>query len=139
MPRTPLLALLTALCLSLPVLAQTGTESGSEEVTRAADEQEVEHDVGTLQAELARVEAERQRLADALAGNDSGPQLEQLTATNIALRARLEAMEEVADSERRDEQRKWFVVGASTAGLSLFAGWLLARLGGSRKRSMWTN
>lgn len=136
MPRTPILALIAALCLPLPALAQSDVEGGSEQ-TATAEEQET--DVGTLQAELARVEAERQRLADALAGNDDRAQLEQLTGQNLALRDRLAALEEVADGERRDEQRKWFIVGGSTVGLSVVLGWLLARLGGPRKRSMWTN
>lgn len=136
MPRTPLLALLALLCLPLPALAQSEAERSSEQPA-AAEEQEA--DVGTLQAELARVEAERQRLADTLAGNDNRAQLEQLTGQNMALRDRLAALEEVADAERSDERRKWFIVGGSTVGVSLVLGWLLARLGGSRKRSMWTN
>lgn len=131
MPRTPLFALLAALCLPLPVLAQEAEQAPT------AEEQEI--DVGTLQAELARVEAERQQLADALAGNDNRAQLEQLTGQNLALRDRLAALEEVADGERRDEQRKWFIVGGSAVGLSVVLGWLLARLGGPRKRNMWTN
>lgn len=139
MPRIPTLALLAALCLPLSALAQSAAQSAAEEAAGVADQQQAEQDVGILQAELARVEAERQRLADALAGNDDSAQLEQLTARNLALRDRLSAMEEVAGSQRQDEQRKWFIVGGSTVALSLLAGWLLAQLGGRRKRSMWLN
>ena len=136
--RAPLLALLTALWLPLPALAQSANDTVIEEPS-AASEQEAEQDVGTLQAELARVEAERQRLEQALAGNDNRAQLEQLNAQNLALRDRLSAMEEVADTQRKDEQRKWFITGGSTVALSLLAGWLLAQLGGRRKRNMWLN
>ena len=139
MPRPPILALLAALCLPLPALAQPADPELVDVVSSNASEQEAEQDVGTLQAELARVEAERQQLADALAGADNSVQLEQLSAQNLALRDRLSAMEQLADARRSDEQRKWFIVGASTVALSLLVGWLLAQLGGRRKRSMWLN
>jgi len=139
MPRTPILALLLALHLPLPALAQPAEAPLVDAVSSSTDEQEAAQDVGTLQAELARVEAERQKLADALAGADNSAQLEQLKTQNLALRDRLSAMEELADSQRSDEQRKWFIVGASTVALSLLGGWLLAQLGGRRKRSMWLN
>ena len=133
--RTPILALLVALWLPLPALAQPADAATEQAIT----EQEVEQDVGTLQAELARVEAERQRLADELAGSIDSEQLEELSAQNIDLRDRLAVMQEVVANQRKDDQRKWFIVGASTVALSLLAGWLLAQLGGRRKRSMWLN
>jgi hypothetical protein len=48
-------------------------------------------------------------------------------------------MEELVDTQRSEEQRKWFTVGGATVALSLLAGWLLGRLGGGRKRNMWLN
>lgn len=136
--RTPLIVLLAALTLPPSALAQT-TEPAAEQPATVPIEQQTAQDIGTLQAELARVEAERQRLADELArGGDRG-QMEQLGAQNLALRDRLAAMEELSDRQRADEQRKWFIVGGSTVALSLLAGWLLAQLGGRRKRNMWLN
>ncbi|MFA5678450.1 MAG: hypothetical protein WC953_08610 [Pseudomonas sp.] len=139
MPRIPTLALLAALCLPLSALAQSAADSEADDVISAATEQEAEQDAGVLQAELARVEAERQRLADALVSTDNSVQLEQLTAQNLALRDRLTTMEEVAENGRKDAQRKWFIVGGSTVAISLLTGWLLAQVGGRRKRNMWLN
>ena len=135
--RTPLLLLLAAFALPLSVQAQPAGPAGEE--AQVSDEQQAAQDLGTLQAELARVEAERQRLADELARGGNSDQLEQLRAQNIILRDRLAAQEELNDTQRADEQRKWFMVGGSTVALSLLAGWLLAQLGGRRKRNMWLN
>ncbi|WP_193072979.1 hypothetical protein [Pseudomonas sp. FME51] len=99
----------------------------------------VEQDVGTLQAELAKVEAERQRLADELANTADHAEVEQLSRQNLALRDRLSVMEKVADTNQAEEQRKWFIVGGATVAGSLILGWLLAQLGGRRKRNEWTN
>src|SRR5690606_1230191 len=104
-----------------------------------SEQQQTVQDLGTLQAELARVEAERQRLADELARGGDSERLEQLNAQNIILRDRLAAQEQFHDTQRAEEQRKWFMVGGSTVALSLLAGWLLAQLGGRRKRNMWLN
>lgn len=137
MPNRPLIFALTA-ALWLP---QTGIAQSVDATTgEPTTEQQAEQDVGTLQAELARIEAERQRLADQLAGsNDNAAQIEQLSTQNIALRDRLAVMEELVDAQRSEEQRKWFTVGGATVALSLLAGWLLGRLGGGRKRNMWLN
>lgn len=135
--RTPLLLLLTALALPLPGQAQP-TEPAVEGA-QVSDEQQADPDLGTLQAELARVEAERQRLADELARDGGSDRLEQLKAQNIILRDRLAAQEELNDTRYAEEQRRWFMVGGSTVALSLLVGWLLARLGGRRKRDMWLN
>ena len=136
--RTPILALLAVLWLPLPALAQPA-DTATEQPATVPAAQDVEQDVGTLQAELARVEAERQRLADELAGSIDSEQLEQLSAQNADLRDRLSVMQEVVANQRKNDQRKWFIAGASTVALSLLAGWLLAQLGGRRKRSMWLN
>src|SRR5690606_31700583 len=131
------LALLATLWLPQTGIAQSADTPADE----SAIEQQTEQDIGTLQAELARIEAERQRLADQLAGsgNDNAAQIEQLSTQNIALRDRLAVMEELVDTQRSEEQRKWFTVGGATVALSLLAGWLLGRLGGGRKRNMWLN
>lgn len=134
--RPLILALLATLWLPQTGIAQSVDATTGEPTT----EQQAEQDVGTLQAELARIEAERQRLADQLAGgNDNAAQIEQLSTQNIALRDRLAVMEELVDAQRSEEQRKWFTVGGATVALSLLAGWLLGRLGGGRKRNMWLN
>ena len=132
--RPSMLPLLGILLLPLPLLAQPADTPAEPEAAVAG-----EQDVGTLQAELAKVEAERQRLADELANSVDSTQVERLTEQNLALRDRLSAMEQLADSRREEQQRKWFIVGASTVALSLLAGWLLAQLGGRRKRNMWLN
>ena len=139
--RTAALALLAALWLPLPLLAQSADTDIASVVQsgNVTEEQQSEQDVGTLQAELAKVEAERQALEEELANDTSAAQLEQANEQNLVLRDRLAAMEEVADHLRKDEQRKWFIVGGSTVAISLLVGWLLARLGGGRKRSMWLN
>lgn len=135
MSRIPILALLTVLWLPLSAPGQT-VDTQTEEEAAAVTEQ----DIGNLQAELARVEAERQRLADVLASTSTDTsQLEQLSAQNLALREQLSTMEEVVYSQRKNEQRNWFIVGGTTVALSLLAGWLLAQLGGRRKRDMWLN
>lgn len=135
--RPLILALLATLWLPQTGIAQSADTPADE----SAIEQQTEQDIGTLQAELARIEAERQRLADQLAGsgNDNAAQIEQLSTQNIALRDRLAVMEEQVDTQRSEEQRKWFTVGGATVALSLLAGWLLGRLGGGRKRNMWLN
>ncbi|PRB80606.1 hypothetical protein [Pseudomonas sp. MYb185] len=132
--RPSMLPLLGILLLPLPLLAQPADTPVEQEAAV-----EGEQDIGTLQAELAKVEAERQRLADELAQGVDNTQVEQLTEQNLALRDRLAAMEQLADSRREEQQRKWFIVGASTVAVSLLAGWLLAQLGGRRKRDMWLN
>lgn len=132
--RPAMLPLLSILLLPLPLLAQP-VDAPTEAEAVVAGEQ----DVGTLQAELAKVEAERQRLADELANSVDSTQVERLTEQNLTLRDRLSAMEQLADSRREEQQHKWFIIGGSTVALSLLAGWLLAQLGGRRKRNMWLN
>ena len=137
--RTTTLALLALLCLPLAGLAQTTDPEIASDAAGMLDEESDELNVGALQAELAELEAERQRLADALAAGADSLQAEQLAAQNSDLQERLSIMQAIIDGQRRDQQQKWFIVGGSTVGVSLVLGWLLARLGGSRKRSMWTN
>lgn len=135
--RTSLLALLAILCLPLPALAQSADPADTPD--EAFVEQPDEQTIGTLQAELAQLEAERQRLADALAAGPDNTQMERLAVENRDLQEQLSIMQEIVDIQQKDEQRKWFIVGGSTVAASLLAGWLLAQLGGRRKRSMWLN
>src|SRR5690606_18303038 len=132
--RPLILALLATLWLPQTGIAQSADTPAGE----SAIEQQTEQDIGTLQAELARIEAERQRLADQLAGggHDNAAQIEQLSTQNIVLRDRLAAMEALVDGQRSEEQRARFTVGGATVAPRLLAGWLPGRLGGGRKRHM---
>lgn len=131
----PVRTLILPLVLLLLPLSSQAQQADTPEPEAAVAEQ----DVGTLQAELAKVEAERQRLADELANTADHAEVEQLSKQNLALRDRLSVMEEVADTNQAEQQRKWFIVGGATVAGSLILGWLLAQLGGRRKRNEWTN
>ncbi len=97
-------------------------------------------DVGVLQAELARVEAERQQLAEQLAGgNDSNLELQRLREENQNLRARQLDAELGARARLEEQRQQWFIIGGATVAGSLLLGFLLARMGGRRKRSEWLN
>lgn len=135
--RTSILALLAILCLPLPALAQSA--DAADEPAEAFADQPDEQTIGTLQAELAQLEAERQRLADALAAGADSMRMERLTVENRDLQEQLSVMQNMVDVQQKDEQRKWFIVGGATVAASLLLGWLLAQLGGRRKRSMWLN
>lgn len=135
--RTSILALLAILCLPLPALAQSADTA--DEPAEAFADQPDEQTIGTLQAELAQLEAERQRLADALAAGADSMRMERLTVENRDLQEQLSVMQDMVDIQQKDEQRKWFIVGGATVAASLLLGWLLAQLGGRRKRSMWLN
>lgn len=135
--RTSILALLAILCLPLPALAQSADTA--DEPAEAFADQPDEQTIGTLQAELAQLEAERQRLADALAAGADSMRMERLTVENRDLQEQLSVMQNMVDVQQKDEQRKWFIVGGATVAASLLLGWLLAQLGGRRKRSMWLN
>ena len=143
MPTRPsILALLAVLCLPLPSLAQSAGTAADDDPAEVAAEPSDERDaldVGILQAELARLEAERQRLADALAAGSDPLQIEQLAAQNSDLQEQLSILQAIVDQQRQDEQHTWFIVGGSTVAVSLLTGWLLAQFGGRRKRSMWLN
>lgn len=131
--RTLMLPLLGILLLPLPAQAQQVDAPAEQEAAV------VEQDIGTLQAELAKVEAERQRLADELANAADHAEVEQLSKQNLTLRDRLSAMEQMADTSRSELQHKWFIIGGATVAGSLLLGWLLAQLGGRRKRNEWLN
>src|SRR5690554_8121818 len=100
--RPLILALLATLWLPQTGIAQSADTPADE----SAIEQQTEQDIGTLQAELARIEAERQRLADQLAGsgNENAAQIEQMRTQNIALRDSRAVMEELVYNQRSVEQ-----------------------------------
>ena len=131
----PLRTLILPLAMLLPLSLQAQQADAPPEPAAAV----VEQDVGTLQAELAKVEAERQRLADELENTADHAEIEQLSRQNLALRDRLSVMEELVDTQQAEQQRKWFIIGGATVVGSLILGWLLAQLGGRRKRNEWTN
>ena len=137
--RTTTLALLALLCLPLAGLAQTTDPEIASDAAGMLDKESDELNVGALQAELAELEAERQRLADALAAGSDPLQIEQLAAQNSDLQEQLSILQAIVEQQRQDEQHTWFIVGGSTVAVSLLTGWLLAQFGGRRKRSMWLN
>ena len=137
--RTSILALLAILCLPLPSLAQTANTEVTDEPDELVSEHSDELNVGILQAELAQLEAERQRLADTLAAGADRQQLEQLAAQNSDLQDQVATLQAVVDQQRKETQHTWFMVGGSTVAISLLAGWLMAQFGGRRKRNMWLN
>ncbi len=132
MPKlVPALALACGLLAPYSVVAQVVPPT---EPAKAAAEQ----DAGVLQAELARVEAERQRLEDQLAGGE--PQrLQQLEEENQTLRLRLEAAIDESTGQREEERQRWFMSGGGTVGISLLLGLVIGKLGGGRRRREWLN
>lgn len=128
----PLVMVLAATLLAgAPVLAQVVPP------TEPADPN-AEQDVGVLQAELSRVEAERQRLEDELAGGQ--PQrLEQLEVENAALRERLDESERARGQSREEDRQRWFIIGGATVAISLLVGLIMGRSGGRNRRREWLN
>lgn len=97
-----------------------------------------QQDIGTLQAELASVEAERQRLADQLAAGGESEDISQLQEENQQLRADNLAARMEAQSRLVAQQQRWFLVGGLTVAGSLLLGFMLAKLG-RQKRREWLN
>ncbi|OWL91331.1 hypothetical protein B7O88_03315 [Halopseudomonas aestusnigri] len=97
-----------------------------------------QQDIGTLQAELASVEAERQRLADQLAAGGESEEISQLQEENQQLRADNLAARMEAQSRLVAQQQRWFLVGGLTVAGSLLLGFMLAKLG-RQKRREWLN
>lgn len=97
-----------------------------------------EQDVGVLQAELARVEAERQRLEDELTGGEPR-RLEQLQDENAALREQIDEAERASSLRREEDRQRWFIIGGATVGTSLLVGLILGRSGGRNRRREWLN
>jgi hypothetical protein len=93
---------------------------------------------GTLQAELARVEAERQRLAQRLANRADSADLQTFRETNRALQNRQIENDVKAQSLLEKQRQQWFMIGGGTVLISLLLGFALAR-GNKRKRNEWIN
>lgn len=139
-------ALLCSFALvTLPVAAQQtatpqgNTPTGQPTQTATANESaSQQQDLGTLQAELAKVEAERQRLADQLAGSAQSESLKQLQEENQQLRNSNQAARLRAQTELVQQRQRWFLVGGLTVAVAMLLGFMLAK-GGRRKRNEWLN
>jgi hypothetical protein len=126
--------LILAACLAL-----SGYALAQEPATPASDDNATtETDLGTLQAELARVEAERQRLAQRLANSADSAELQTLRETNRALQNRQIENDVKAQSLLEKQRQQWFMIGGGTVLISLLLGFALAR-GNKRKRNEWIN
>ncbi len=123
----------TAVAQETPALPETQPAAAGDAATATQ-----QHDLGTLQAELAKVEAERQRLADQLAEGGQNEELQALQDENQQLRNANQAERLSAQSQLVQQRQQWFLVGGLTVAISLLLGFLLAR-GGRRKRNEWLN
>jgi len=126
-------AVLGSILLTLPALAQEPADN-----TAQADDSSQAQDIGTLQAELARVEAERQRLADQLDGGAQGERVEQLQSENQQLRNDNQAARLDAQARLIKQQQRWFLIGGLSVAASILMGFVLARMG-RQKRREWLN
>lgn len=137
MTQTLQTLILTA-CLALPAIAwaQESTAPGNVDTGTTMADQET--DLGTLQAELARVEAERQRLAQRLAGSADTQELERLREANRELQNRQIENDVQARASLEKQRQQWFMVGGGSVLLSLLVGFMLAR-SSKRKRNEWIN
>ncbi|WP_022961915.1 hypothetical protein [Halopseudomonas pelagia] len=138
----PIVLLALLACLSGPslALAQQPSAAGTpaSQDTNAAST-DLGTDIGTLQMELAQVEAERQRLAEQLAQGTDNELLEKLKQKNRELLDR-QAQSNVEASALLEAQRQeWFMVGGGTVLASLIVGFLLASMGRRSKRNEWLN
>lgn len=126
-------AVLGSILLTQPALAQEPADN-----TAQADDSSQAQDIGTLQAELARVEAERQRLADQLDGGAQGERVEQLQNENQQLRNDNQAARLDAQARLIKQQQRWFLIGGLSVAASILMGFVLARMG-RQKRREWLN
>ncbi|WP_373186374.1 translation initiation factor 2 [Halopseudomonas sp.] len=131
-------SLILGLCLAMPVstMAQQAGEPQTDAPEAAVAAEET--DVGTLQAELARVEAERQRLAQRLANSADTEELQRLRETNRELQNQQIENSMQARAMLEKQRQQWFMVGGGTVLVSLLIGFLLAR-SSKRKRNEWIN
>jgi Skp family chaperone for outer membrane proteins len=144
MPKQSQLAWL--LCLSITsaaALAETISEPpaanealpvGAERVEQTANSE----DLGVLQEELARVEAERQRLADELAGGNADL-LQQAREQNRVLREQLQETDLLAAAQREEQRQRWFMIGGGTVAGALLVGFIIGRSGRRGQRREWLN
>ena len=126
-------AVLGSILLTQPALAQEPADN-----TTQTDDSSQAQDIGTLQAELARVEAERQRLADQLDGGAQGERVEQLQSENQQLRNDNQAARLDAQARLIKQQQRWFLIGGLSVAASILMGFVLARMG-RQKRREWLN
>ncbi|MAG64601.1 hypothetical protein [Pseudomonas sp.] len=126
-------AVFGSILLAQPALAQEPAGSA----TQTVDSTQAQ-DIGTLQAELARVEAERQRLADQLDGGAQGERVEQLQSENQQLRNDNQAARLDAQARLITQQQRWFLIGGLSVAASMLLGFVLARMG-RQKRREWLN
>lgn len=131
----PILTLLLLGCLSAPGLSLAQQPASGVNTTPA----DASTDIGTLQAQLAEVEAERQRLAEQLEAGADTQLLEQLQEENRELLdARSQA--DVQSAALLEAQRQeWFIIGGGTVLGSLIVGFVLASMGRRSKRNEWIN
>lgn len=126
-------AVLGSILLTQPALAQEPADN-----TAQTDDSSQAQDIGTLQAELARVEAERQRLADQLDGGAQGERVEQLQNENQQLRNDNQAARLDAQARLIKQQQRWFLIGGLSVAASILMGFVLARMS-RQKRREWLN
>ncbi|PKM30303.1 MAG: translation initiation factor 2 [Gammaproteobacteria bacterium HGW-Gammaproteobacteria-11] len=96
-------------------------------------------DIGALQAELASVEAARQALEDQLKATTNSDLIERLEQENQALRERQADQTAILPAALEQDRQQWFLIGGITVFASLLIGFILARLGGGRRRREWLN
>lgn len=116
-------------------LTAPSVPDGAERVDQSASQVQ---DLGVLQEELAKVEAERQRLADELAGGDAGA-MQQLEEENQTLREQQLELDELLNSRREEQRQRWFLIGGGTVAGCLLLGFILGRMGGQKRRREWLN
>lgn len=116
-------------------LAAPSVPDGAERVDQSASQVQ---DLGVLQEELAKVEAERQRLADELAGADSGAK-QQLERENQMLREQQLELNGLLNSQHEEQRQRWFLIGGGTVAGCLLLGFILGRMGGQKRRREWLN
>ena len=143
MPPYRLLACTLSLCfISSFALAQTAAEAPAPTESIPAGTERVEQstpqDLGVLQEELARVEAERQRLAEQLAGG-STDLLQQVREENRTLREQLQEIDLAAAAQREEQRQRWFMIGGGTVAGSLLVGFIFGRMGRRGQRREWLN
>ena len=126
-------AVLGSILLTQPALAQEPADN-----TAQTDDSSQAQDIGTLQAELAHVEAERQRLADQLDGGAQGERVEQLQTENQQLRNDNQAARLDAQARLIKQQQRWFLIGGLSVAASILMGVVLARMGRQTRRE-WLN
>lgn len=130
--------LILGLCLAMPVSTMAQQASEPQNDSPEAPVAAAETDLGTLQAELARVEAERQRLAQRLANSADNEELQRLRETNRELQNRQIENSMQARALLEKQRQQWFMVGGGTVLVSLLIGFVLAR-SSKRKGNEWIN